>query len=59
MPSKERYSSGLPQSEVVGVTFNRRLEKWEVRHKGKYIGIYKTKEEAETAKKEIEKEPED
>lgn len=52
-PSHDRYNSGLPQSELTGVTYNRRREKWEVRHKGKYIGIYPTKEAAEAKKSEL------
>lgn len=49
LPSHERYSSGLPQSNVVGVSYNRIRRKWEARKNGKYIGIFPTKEEAEKA----------
>lgn len=52
-PSHDRYDSGLPQSELAGVTYNRRREKWEVRHKGRYIGIYQAKEDAEAKKLEL------
>lgn len=52
-PSHDRYDSGLPQSELTSVTYNRRCQKWQVSHKGKYIGIYQTKEEAEAKKLEL------
>lgn len=46
-PKHDRVESGLPQSELPGVHFLRRLGKWEVVIKGKYFGLYKTKGEAE------------
>lgn len=52
-PSHDRYDSGLPKSELVGVTYSRRRKKWEVRHKGKYIGAYQAKEDAEKKKLEL------
>lgn len=52
-PSHDRYDSGLPQSKLTGVTYNRKRQKWQVSHKGKYIGIYQTKEEAEAKKLEL------
>lgn len=48
-PAHERYSSGLPQSDVVGVSYNRGCRKWKASKNGKYIGVFKTKEEAENA----------
>jgi len=55
LPTHERYSSGLPQSELAGVTYHSVRLKWQVEHKGKYIGLFATQEEAETKKKELEK----
>ena len=46
-PKKERYHSGLPQSDLPGVHFLRRQKRWEVRVNGKYLGCFKTQEEAE------------
>lgn len=47
-PSFVRYSSGFPQSDVAGVSYNRARGKWQVYDKNKkYIGLYETKEEAE------------
>lgn len=54
-PTRERYDSGLPQSELTGVTYHRIQKKWQVTHKGKYIGLFDTKEEAEEKKKELKK----
>ncbi len=53
-PSHERYSSGLPQSELIGVTYHRHTGKWQVTHRRKYIGLFSTCEEAETKKRELE-----
>lgn len=54
-PSHERYSSGLPQSDLVGVTYNRRSGKWEVKKKRKYFGVFPSKEAAEETMNELEK----
>lgn len=53
-PSHERYDSGLPQSEIAGVTYHRTRRKWQVIHNGKYIGLFATREKAEAKKKELE-----
>lgn len=53
-PSHTRYSSGLPQSSVVGVNYNRSLQKWQVTHKRKYIGVYASQAEAEAVKRELD-----
>lgn len=58
-PSHERYSSGLPQSDLAGVTYNRRLGKWEVKQGGKYFGVFPTKEAAEEAMIGLKKQKED
>lgn len=52
-PSHERYASGLPQSDVVGVTYHRASDKWQVKYQGKYIGLFSTQEEAEGKIKEL------
>lgn len=46
-PSHERPSSGLPQSDLPGVHYLRKLSKWQVNYKGKYIGVFAAKEDAE------------
>lgn len=38
------------KSGVVGVTWNKHASKWEVRYCGKYLGIYKTKDDALNAR---------
>lgn len=53
-PSHERYSSGLPQSEIPGVTYHRCSGKWQVTHKGKYIGLFGDRLTAEAKKAELE-----
>lgn len=53
-PPRQRYDSGLPQSELAGVTYHQKTGKWQVAHKGKYIGIFATKEEAEAKKLELQ-----
>lgn len=35
-----RYDSGLPKSGIVGVTYHRRLNKWQATYKGHYVGVY-------------------
>lgn len=52
-PSYERYDSGLPQSDIVGVSYNRALRKWQVTYQGKYIGLFPTKGDAEAKIKEL------
>lgn len=54
MPSYVRYTSGLPQSDMVGVTYHRTLKKWQVTHHRKYIGVFPTQQEAEEKKRELE-----
>lgn len=53
-PPHERYSSGLPQSDLSGVSYHRARRKWQVTYKGKYIGLFGTKEAAEAKKLELE-----
>lgn len=53
-PKAERYRSGLPQSDVIGVSYNRARKKWQVTHEGKYIGLFPTREEAESKKRELQ-----
>lgn len=48
-PNHERYNSGLPQSDLPGVHYLRRLDKWEVVIRGEYCGLYATKADAEAA----------
>lgn len=52
-PAHERYSSGLPQSPVPGVSYQRRLGKWQVNYRGKYVGVFASQEEAEEKIKEL------
>lgn len=52
-PQRQRYASGLPQSDLPGVHFLRRSRRWEVKIAGRYIGCYKNKEEAEKAWSDI------
>lgn len=52
LPADQRYSSGLPQSGVVGVTWHRQCGKWQATYKRKYIGLFDT---VELAAAEIEK----
>lgn len=52
-PTHDRRSSGLPQSDVTGVSYIRRSGKWQVKNKGKYIGVFASKEEAEAKAKEL------
>lgn len=59
LPSAVRYDSGLPQSELVGVTYHRKTGKWQVTHEGKYIGLFSSQEEAEVKKGELQSEPPD
>lgn len=40
MPAGTSYESGLPKSGVVGITYNRKRNKWQVAHKSKYIGLF-------------------
>lgn len=58
-PAHQRYDSGLPQSELAGVTYNRSRRKWQVTHKGKYIGLFVTQEEAEAKKRDLLEQPPD
>lgn len=53
-PSHDRYNSGLPQSDIPGVTYHRRSDKWQVTHKGKYIGLFDDRLAAEAKKRELE-----
>lgn len=46
-PHHDRTESGLPQSDLPGVHFLRRLGKWEVVIRGEYHGLYQTQESAE------------
>lgn len=46
-PRHDRAESGLPQSDLPGVHFLRRMGKWEVVIRGEYHGLYQTKESAE------------
>lgn len=43
----------LPQSPIPGVSYHPRMQKWMVRHKGKYIGSYQTQAEAEDVKSQL------
>lgn len=52
IPAKERYSSGKPQSGVIGVTY-RDNGKWQATYKGRYLGVFETIDDAAKA---IEKE---
>ena len=52
-PAHERYTSGLPQSDLQGVTYHRQRRKWQVVHQGKYVGLFPSKEEAEAVKKRL------
>lgn len=52
-PPRERYDSGLPRSDVPGVAYLRQRRKWQVTHKGKYVGVFDTREEAEAKKREL------
>lgn len=45
----QRYDSGLPKSGIVGITWNRKSQKWQATYKRKYIGLYETVEQAESA----------
>ena len=53
-PSHERYISGLPQSDLTGVSYHRNSNKWQVVHNGKYIGLFLSQEEAEATKRRLE-----
>lgn len=53
-PPAQRYDSGLPQSGLAGVTYNRQRGKWQVVHNGNYIGLFPSKEEAEHKKRELQ-----
>lgn len=53
-PRRERYKSDLPQSALPGVHYLRKQKRWEVKIAGKYIGCYKTQEEAEKAWHELQ-----
>ena len=52
IPANQRYNSGLPKSGVVGITYHRRSGKWQVKKKGKYIGLYSTLDQAKKALRE-------
>lgn len=52
-PAHTRYDSGLPQSDMVGVNYHRLNGKWQVTHRGKYIGLFDNKETAEAKKREL------
>lgn len=49
LPADQRYCSGLPRSGVVGVTWNRKLGKWQANCERKYIGLYETVDQAAEA----------
>ena len=40
LPAADRRKADLPQSGVPGVSYNRKLKKWQVAYKGRYIGVY-------------------
>lgn len=40
LPAADRRKVDLPQSGVPGVSYNRKLKKWQVAYKGRYIGVY-------------------
>lgn len=44
-----RYDSGLPKSGIVGVTYHRKLKKWQATYKSKYLGVFDTIEDAANA----------
>ena len=46
LPPDQLYDSGLPKSGIVGVTFHRKLQKWQATYKGQYLGLYDTIQEA-------------
>lgn len=52
-PAHERYVSGLPQSDLPGVSYHRERKKWQVIHQGKYVGLFASQEEAEVVKKRL------
>ena len=52
-PAHERYASGLPQSDLPGVSYHRKRKKWQVIHQGKYVGLFASQEEAEAVKKRL------
>ena len=43
------HNSGLPKSGVVGVTYYKRLDKWQATYKKKYIGLYDSVDQAAKA----------
>lgn len=57
IPEDQRYNSGLPKSGIVGVTYHRQSGKWQSKHKGKYIGLYDTIEQAARAIEEYKNNP--
>lgn len=48
-PADQKYNSGLPKSGVVGVTYYKRLDKWQATYKKKYIGLYDSVDQAAKA----------
>ena len=51
-PEDQRYSSGLPRSGIVGVTYHKQSGKWQATKKGKYIGLYDSVDQAAEALRE-------
>lgn len=45
-PADQKYNSGLPKSGIVGVTYHRATNKWQATYRGKYLGVFKTIDEA-------------
>lgn len=55
-PAGQRYDSGLPKSGVVGVTWHRQSGKWQASYNRKYVGLYRTVEDAKNAIEKIKDE---
>ena len=55
MPAGVSYESGLPKSGVVGITYNRKRQKWQVVHSRKYIGLFNDLDSAKEALDQFER----